>query len=126
MKKIIQTENAPQAIGAYSQAVMVDNMVYVSWQIPLHPQTMEVVEGGFSEQAEQVFLNLKAVAEAAGCSLADAVKLTVYLSNLDDFAELNQIMSRHVAEPFPARAAVQVAALPKGVSVEIDAILCVS
>lgn len=126
MKKIIQTENAPQAIGAYSQAVMVDNMVYVSGQIPLHPQTMEVVEGGFSEQAEQVFLNLKAVAEAAGCSLADAVKLTVYLSNLDDFAELNQIMSRHVAEPFPARAAVQVAALPKGVSVEIDAILCVS
>ncbi len=126
MKKIIQTENAPQAIGAYSQAVMVDNMVYVSGQIPLHPQTMEVVEGGFSEQAEQVFLNLKAVAEAAGCSLADAVKLTVYLSNLDDFAELNQIMSRHVSEPFPARAAVQVAALPKGVSVEIDAILCVS
>lgn len=126
MKKIIQTENAPQAIGAYSQAVMVDNMVYVSGQIPLHPQTMEVVEGGFSEQAEQVFLNLKAVAEAAGCTLADAVKLTVYLSNLDDFAELNQIMSRHVSEPFPARAAVQVAALPKGVSVEIDAILCVS
>ena len=126
MKKIIQTENAPQAIGAYSQAVMVDNMVYVSGQIPLHPQTMEVVEGGFSEQAEQVFLNLKAVAEAAGCSLADAVKFTVYLSNLDDFAELNQIMSRHVSEPFPARAAVQVAALPKGVSVEIDAILCVS
>lgn len=125
-KKIIKTENSPQAIGAYSQAVMVDNTVYVSGQIPLVPKTMQVVEGGFAEQAEQVFLNLKAVAEAANSRLADAVKLTVYLTDLDDFAELNQIMAKHFSEPFPARAAVQVAALPKGVSIEIDAILCVT
>ena len=125
-KKIIKTENSPQAIGAYSQAVMVNNTVYVSGQIPLVPKTMQVVEGGFAEQAEQVFLNLKAVAEAANSRLADAVKLTVYLTDLDDFAELNQIMGKHFSEPFPARAAVQVAALPKGVSIEIDAILCVT
>ena len=125
-KKIIKTENSPQAIGAYSQAVMVDNTVYVSGQIPLVPKTMQVVKGGFAEQAEQVFLNLKAVAEAANSRLADAVKLTVYLTDLDDFAELNQIMGKHFSEPFPARAAVQVAALPKGVSIEIDAILCVT
>ena len=125
-KKIIKTENSPQAIGAYSQAVMVNNTVYVSGQIPLVPKTMQVVEGGFAEQAEQVFLNLKAVAEAANSRLADAVKLTVYLTDLDDFAELNQIMAKHFSEPFPARAAVQVAALPKGVSIEIDAILCVT
>ena len=125
-KKIIKTENSPQAIGAYSQAVMVNNAVYVSGQIPLVPKTMQVVEGGFAEQAEQVFLNLKAVAEAANSRLADAVKLTVYLTDLDDFAELNQIMAKHFSEPFPARAAVQVAALPKGVSIEIDAILCVT
>lgn len=125
-KKIIKTENSPQAIGAYSQAVMVNNTVYVSGQIPLVPKTMQVVEGGFAEQAEQVFLNLKAVAEAANSRIADAVKLTVYLTDLDDFAELNQIMAKHFSEPFPARAAVQVAALPKGVSIEIDAILCVT
>jgi len=125
-KKVIQTANAPQAIGAYSQAVRVGNTVYVSGQIPLIPETMQVVEGGFGEQANQVFLNLKAVAEAAGSCLADAVKLTVYLTDLNHFAELNEIMAEYISEPFPARAAVQVAALPKGVSIEIDAILCVN
>ena len=125
-KTIIQSDDAPQAIGAYSQAVKAGNTVYISGQIPLHPQTMQVVEGGFTKQAEQVFLNLAAIAKAAGSSLADAVKLTVYLTDLDDFAELNQVMERHICEPFPARAAVQVAALPKGVSIEIDAILCVN
>lgn len=123
-KTIIQTDKAPQAIGAYSQAVKVGNTVYISGQIPLNPQTSAVVAGGFVEQAEQVFENLSAVAEAAGGSLADAVKLTVYLTNLNDFTELNQIMERFIPAPFPARAAVQVAALPKGVTIEIDAILC--
>ena len=124
-KKVIQTETAPQAIGAYSQAVMAGNTVYISGQIPLIPETMQVIEGDFAKQAEQVFTNLKSVAEAANSSLADAVKLTVYLTDLDNFAELNEIMATYFSEPFPARAAVQVAALPKGVSIEIDAILCV-
>lgn len=124
-KKVIQTETAPQAIGAYSQAVMAGNTVYISGQIPLIPETMQVIEGDFAKQAEQVFTNLKSVAEAANSSLADAVKLTVYLTDLDNFAELNEIMATCFSEPFPARAAVQVAALPKGVSIEIDAILCV-
>jgi len=125
-KTTIQTRKAPQAIGAYSQAVKSGDTVYISGQIPLDPKTSEVVDGGFAAQAEQVFDNLTAVAHAADSSLANALKLTVYLTDLSDFAELNQIMARHVPEPFPARAVVQVAALPKGVSIEIDAILCVA
>lgn len=126
-KTIIKTKAAPAAIGAYSQAVKVANAgttVYISGQIPLDPESMLVVSEDFSEQAEQVFRNLSAVATAAGGSLADAVKLTVYLTNLADFALLNEMMARHFAEPFPARAAVQVAALPKNVQIEIDAVLC--
>ena len=114
---------APAAIGAYSQAVKIDQTVYISGQIPLDPKTAEVVSEHFEAQAEQVFANLHAVASAANGSLQDAVKLTVYLTDLADFAELNTVMARHMDEPFPARAAVQVAALPKGVKIEIDAIL---
>ena len=123
-KSIISTEHAPAAIGTYSQAVKVDNTVYISGQIPLDPHTMEMVSDEFQAQAQQVFANLIAVAEAAGGSLADAVKLTVYLTDLNDFAQLNEVMSATMSEPFPARAAVQVAALPRGAKVEIDAVLC--
>lgn len=120
---IISTPNAPAAIGAYSQAVRAGNQLYVSGQIPLDPQSMEVVSEEFEAQAEQVFRNLQAVIEAAGASLADTVKLTVYLTDLGNFAQLNQIMAGYFSEPYPARAAVQVVALPKNVQVEIDAIL---
>jgi reactive intermediate/imine deaminase len=122
-KIIINTRAAPAAIGAYSQAVKVADTVYISGQIPLDPDTMEVVSQEFEQQARQVFKNLIAVADAAGGSLADAVKLTVYLTDLTDFAALNTIMADYISEPFPARAAVQVAALPKGVQIEIDAVL---
>jgi reactive intermediate/imine deaminase len=122
-KIIINTQAAPAAIGAYSQAVKVADTVYISGQIPLDPDTMEVVSQEFEQQAQQVFKNLIAVADAAGGSLTDAVKLTVYLTDLTDFAALNTIMADYMFEPFPARAAVQVAALPKGVQIEIDAVL---
>lgn len=122
-KHIISTNQAPAAIGSYSQAIRVADTVYISGQIPLDPQTMDVVSDDFTEQAQQVFVNLAAVASAAESSLADAVKLTVYLTDLDDFAALNDVMSEHMQEPYPARAAVQVAALPKGVRIEIDAVL---
>lgn len=127
-KEIVETEKAPSAIGAYSQAVIVENStrsVYISGQLPLDPSSMEVVSQEFSEQAQQVFKNLNAVAQAAGGSLADAVKLTVYLTDLGRFAELNEIMSQHFKSPYPARAAVQVSALPKQVQLEIDAVLMV-
>lgn len=122
-KTIIQTDRAPAAIGAYSQAVKAGNTVYLSGQIPLDPQSMQVVSEQFAEQGRQVFSNLVAVAEAAGASLQDAVKLTVYMTDLNDFQTLNEIMAEYIAEPYPARAAIQVAALPKGVQVEIDAVL---
>ena len=122
-REIINTAAAPAAIGTYSQAVKVDNTVYISGQIPLDPESMEVVEGQFKAQAVRVFENLKAVAEASGGSLADAVKLTVYLADLSNFPLLNEVMSDYVSEPYPARAAIEVSALPKGVMVEIDAIL---
>ena len=122
-KNIVNTQNAPAAIGAYSQAVSVGRTVYVSGQIPLEPNTMDIVEGGFVDQAAQVFKNLNAVAQAAGGSLSDAVKLTVYVTNLDNFSELNSVMAQYCKEPYPARAAVEVSALPKGALVEIDAIL---
>ncbi|MFT5137439.1 MAG: reactive intermediate/imine deaminase [Arenicella sp.] len=122
-KIIISTKAAPAAIGAYSQAVKVADTVYISGQIPLSPDTMDVISQDFEPQARQVFKNLIAVADAAGGSLADAVKLTVYLTDLNDFAALNTVMADYISEPFPARAAVQVAALPKGVQIEIDAVL---
>ena len=122
-KTIIQTEDAPQAIGTYSQAVRVDGTVYISGQIPLDPATMEVVEGGIEAEITRVFDNLKAVAEASGGSLADVVKLNIYLTDLANFPTVNEIMATYFQQPYPARAAIGVAALPKGVGVEMDAVL---
>ncbi|MEO0435951.1 MAG: RidA family protein [Pseudomonadota bacterium] len=122
-RAIIATKNAPAAIGPYSQAVKVGNTVWLSGQIPLHPETMTVVEGGPSEQAEQAFKNLAAVAEASGGSLDDAVKINISLTDMGDFTAVNEVMERFCNEPFPARACVQVAGLPKGVAVEIEAVL---
>jgi reactive intermediate/imine deaminase len=124
-KTIINTADAPQAIGTYSQAVKVDNTVYISGQIPLDPATMEVVEGGISAEITRVFDNLKAVAAASGGSLADVVKLNIFLVDLGNFPTVNEIMAQYFAEPYPARAAIGVAALPKGVGVEMDAVLVI-
>jgi len=122
-RTVIATPEAPQAIGAYSQAVKVGNTVWLSGQIPLSPATMEIVGGGIDAQIEQVFANLIAVAKAAGGSLDDAVKLTIYLTDLGHFAQVNAAMSRLFTEPFPARATVQISALPRGALVEVDAVL---
>jgi len=122
-RKTIQTDNAPQAIGTYSQAVRTGNTVYMSGQIPLLPDTMELVSGDMDAQIRRVFDNLVAVAEAAGGSLADVVKLNVYLTDLGHFAVVNEIMAEYFREPYPARAAVGVAALPKGAQVEMDAVM---
>lgn len=121
-RSIISTPKAPAAIGTYSQAVKVGDTVYCSGQIGLDPATMQMVEG-FEAQTVRVFENLKAVAEAAGGSLADAVRVTIYLTDLANFAKVNEVMARYFAEPFPARAAVGVKELPKGGVVEADAIL---
>lgn len=122
-KQIIRTDQAPQAIGTYSQAVKTGNTVYLSGQIPLVPETMELVEGDIEAQIARVFDNLQAVARAAGGSLADVVKLNVFLTDLGHFAAVNEVMGRYFAAPFPARAAIGVASLPKGAAVEMDAIL---
>jgi reactive intermediate/imine deaminase len=124
-KTIIQTDAAPQAIGTYSQAVKVDNTVYISGQIPLDPASMEVVDGGIEAEITRVFDNLKAVAEASGGSLADVVKLNIFLTDLGNFPTVNEIMARYFQQPYPARAAIGVAALPKGVGVEMDAVLVI-
>jgi reactive intermediate/imine deaminase len=124
-KTIIQTDNAPQAIGTYSQAVKVDNTVYISGQIPLDPASMEVVSGGIEAEITRVFDNLVAVAEASGGSLADVVKLNIFLTDLGNFPTVNEIMATYFQQPYPARAAIGVAALPKGVGVEMDAVLVV-
>jgi len=122
-KDIIQTDGAPSAIGTYSQAVRSGNLLFMSGQIPLDPATMEVVEGDFAARAHRVFQNLQAVAEAAGGSLDQAVKLTIFLTDLDNFATVNEVMAQYFNEPYPARAAVGVASLPKGVDVEAEATL---
>ena len=124
-KTAINTQNAPAAIGTYSQAIQVGNFVFVSGQIPLNPETGELIEGDISQQIDQVFKNLKAVAEAAGASLQNAVKITVYLTDLSHFATVNEIMAGYFEQPYPARAALGVASLPKGAAVEADAILSV-
>ncbi len=124
-KEIIQTKKAPQAIGTYSQAIKVDQTVYLSGQIPLDPDTMDLIEGDISIQIRQVFDNLKAIAEAAGGNLSEIVKLNVFLTDLSHFPMVNEIMGEYFTEPYPARAAVGVAALPKSVAVEIDAIMVV-
>jgi len=122
-REIIATDNAPGAIGAYSQAVKAGNTVYVSGQIPLVPATMQVVDGDVVAQIRQVFDNLKAVCEASGGSLGEIVKLTVYLTDLGDFNHVNDVMADYFSQPYPARAAIGVAQLPKDVPVEVDAIL---
>ncbi|WP_150051026.1 MULTISPECIES: RidA family protein [Methylomonas] len=122
-KTIISTPLAPQAIGTYSQAVKIDNTVYLSGQIALDPATMQVVDGDIELQIRRVFDNLRAVAEAAGGDFADIVKLNVYLTDLGNFPIVNTIMAEYFAEPYPARAAVGVAALPKGVGVEMDGVM---
>lgn len=122
-KKIIATDKAPKAIGTYSQAVRAGNTVYLSGQIPLDPVTMEMVDGTIENQIRRVFDNLKAVAEAAGGNFSDIVKLNVFLTDLGHFSKVNEIMAEYFKEPYPARAAIGVAALPRGAGVEMDAIL---
>lgn len=122
-REIIHTDNAPKAIGTYSQAVKVGTTVYLSGQIPLVPETMEMVSDDFAEQAQQVFKNLTAVCEAAGGSLQQMAKVNIFLTDLGNFAIVNEIMSQHFQEPYPARAAIEVAGLPKGSQIEIDGVL---
>ena len=119
----VHSNTAPQAIGPYSQAIKAGSMVFLSGQIPLNPETMELVSGDVAAQTHQVFKSLIAVAKAGGGSLANAVKLTIYLTDLGDFAVVNEIMAGYFNEPYPARATIQVSALPKGSAVEIDAVL---
>jgi reactive intermediate/imine deaminase len=123
MKQIISTPNAPAAIGTYSQAVKVGSTLWCSGQIPLDPVTMQLVSGDIDAEITRVFENLKAVAEAAQGTLDHAVKFNVYLTDLGHFARVNEIMARYVAQPYPARAAVQVAALPRGARVEVECVL---
>lgn len=122
-REIISTDKAPQAIGTYSQGVKCGTTVYLSGQIPLVPETMEMVQGDIEVQIRRVFDNLQAVAQAAGGSLADVAKLNVFLTDLADFPIVNQVMAEYFQEPYPARAAIGVAALPKAADVEMDAIL---
>ena len=122
-RAVINTAQAPSAIGPYSQAIKVGNTVWISGQIPLDPNTMEVVSGGIVEETRQVFANLIAITEAAGGTLDNAVKINISLTDLDNFATVNEVMADVLSEPYPARACVQVAALPKGVQVEIEAVL---
>lgn len=123
VKQTVNTDQAPQAIGTYSQAVRVGEVVYLSGQIPLVPETMTLIEGDIERQIRQVFDNLAAVARAAGGSLDDVVKLNVFLTDLGHFPVVNEVMAEYFSQPYPARAAVGVAALPKDAAVEMDAIM---
>jgi reactive intermediate/imine deaminase len=125
-KEIISTNQAPQAIGTYSQAVKVDNTVYLSGQIALIPETMEMKEGEISERIHQVFKNLTAVCQAAGGELQDIVKLNIFLTDLSHFTTVNEIMAEYFQQPYPARAAVGVKELPKGTDVEMDGVMVIS
>jgi reactive intermediate/imine deaminase len=122
-KEIISTDKAPQAIGTYSQAVKAGTTVYMSGQIPLIPETMEMVEGDIKLQIHRVFQNLQAVANAAGGDLSDIVKLNIFLTDLSDFPQVNEVMAEYFQQPYPARAAIGVSALPKDAGVEMDAVL---
>lgn len=122
-KEIIFTDKAPKAIGTYSQAIKVNNTVYISGQIPLLPDSMEVLEGSVEEQIHQVFKNLQAIIEAAGGTFENVVKLNIFLTDLSNFPTVNQVMSQYFSEPYPARAAIGVKELPKDVPVEMDAVL---
>jgi reactive intermediate/imine deaminase len=123
MKEIIQTDDAPKAIGSYSQAVKVGNTVYLSGQIPLSPQSMELISPEFEAQLRQVFLNVKAVCETGGGDLSSLVKLNVYLTDLSNFSLVNKVMTEFFVEPYPARAAIEVSALPRNALVQVDGIL---
>lgn len=122
-KVIISTEDAPQAIGTYSQAVKIGHTVYLSGQIPLDPKTMEMVQDDFETEARRVFDNVSAVCKAAGGTIQDMVKVNIFLIDLDHFATVNKIMAEYFEQPYPARAAIQVAALPKGANIEIDGVM---
>lgn len=122
MKQVVKTENAPQAIGPYAQAIIAGNMVYTSGQIPLDPRTGEFVSGGIAEQTEQVLRNLAAVLEAAGSNLERAVKTTVFLADMSDFAVMNEVYARHFKAEPPARSTVQAARLPRDARVEIEVV----
>jgi len=124
-REIIFTEDAPQAIGTYSQAVRVGNTVYLSGQIPLIPETMELIEGDITNQIKRVFMNLAAVAKASGGTLTNINKLNIYLTDLSNFPLVNEIMAEYFSEPYPARAVVGVASLPKGAMIEMDAIMTI-
>jgi len=122
-KEIIFTDKAPKAIGTYSQAVKVNNTVYISGQIPLIAETMEVIDGSVEEQIHQVFKNMQAIIEAAGGTFENVVKLNIFLTDISNFPTVNQVMAQYFTEPYPARAAIGVKELPKDVPVEMDAIL---
>ena len=122
-RQSIHTDRAPQAIGPYSQAVRAGDTVYLSGQVPFDPATMQLVAGDIEAQARRVFENLKAVAEAAGSSLAQAVKLTIFLTDLANFAKVNEVMATYFAKPYPARSTIGVAALPRGAQIEIECVL---
>ena len=127
-KRIISTEKAPAAVGTYSQAVAITDgtTIYLSGQIPLVPETMEVIEGGIENEIHQIFKNLSAVCEEAGGGLNDIVKLNIFLTDLNNFAPLNEIMATYFKQPYPARAAIGIKELPKGVSVEMDGVMVVN
>jgi 2-iminobutanoate/2-iminopropanoate deaminase len=122
MKKVISTTKAPAAIGPYSQAIRVGNLVYTSGQIPIDPATGNFVEGGIKEQTRQSLTNIKAILEEAGLSMADVVKTTVFMADMNDFADMNSVYAEFFAEPYPARSAVAVKTLPKGALVEIEVV----
>ncbi|VAW96504.1 RidA/YER057c/UK114 superfamily protein [hydrothermal vent metagenome] len=124
-REIIHTDKAPKAIGTYSQAIKIDNTVYLSGQIPLVPETMELVEGDIKVQIQRVFDNLKAVTQAAGGDLKDIAKLNIFLTDLSHFPIVNETMAEYFIEPYPARAAIGVASLPKGAQIEMDAVMVV-
>lgn len=124
-KAVISTEQAPAAIGTYSQAIKVNNTVYLSGQIPLVPETMQMVEGDFAAQAEQVFKNLEAVCRAADGDLQDIVKLNIFLTDLSHFPTVNEVMGRFIKPPYPARAAIGVKELPRGALIEADGIMVI-
>ena len=125
-KEIISTENAPQAIGPYSQAIKAGNLMFISGQIPLDPKTGDLVSESIDEQAKQVLNNIKSICEAAGQSIDDIVKISIFLTDLENFAIVNEVMKKYFAEPYPARATVEVSGLPLGVKVEIEAIVLIN
>ena len=122
-KEIISTKNAPQAIGPYSQAVKTGNLIFISGQIPLNPETGDLVSGSIEDEANQVLNNIKSICDAAGYGFEDIVKITIFLTDLGNFNTVNEVMAKHFVEPYPARATVEVSGLPLGVNVEIEAIV---